>query len=88
MASRAWSPDDVRVLERHVHDEDWLDTLADRFPERTLGAVKVKMSKLRSELGARGRRGAREEDQDRANAKAVIASQQLLEAIERAGLRP
>lgn len=88
MASRAWSETDVQVLELHVHDEDWRNALSNRFPDRTLDAIKTRLSKLRSELGIKGRRGAREEDQDRSNAKAVVATQKLLEAIDRAGLRP
>lgn len=88
MASCPWSPDDLQVLEQHVTNEDWLEALAERFPDRSPMAIKVRMSKVRSELGVKGKRGAREDCQDRANAKAVIASQMLYEAITRAGLRP
>jgi len=80
MASRVWSDDDLSVLEQHVHSEDWLEALSERFPGRSIQAVKTRMSKLRSDLGIKGRRGARAEDQDRANAKAVVATQRLLEA--------
>lgn len=85
MASRVWSPDDLQVLEQHAHNDDWLDAVTGRFPDRSLAAIKTRISKLRSELGIKGRRGAREEDQDRANAKAVVATQQLLEATLKVG---
>jgi len=86
MASRPWSPEDVTVLEQHVADDDWLETLAEFFPDRTVNAIKVRMSKVRADLGIQGKRGARAEDQDRSNAKAVVASQRLLEATLRIGV--
>jgi hypothetical protein len=55
---------------------------------RSRAAPPLPLSKLRDhveELGIKGKRGAREEDQDRMNAKSVIASQQLLEATLRVG---
>jgi hypothetical protein len=85
MASRAWSIDDIQVLEQHANNDDWLDVVSEQFPERSPASIKTKMSKLRSELGIKGRRGAREEDQDRMNAKSVVASQALLEATLRLG---
>jgi hypothetical protein len=85
MASRVWTNDDLQVLEQHAGSEDWLEAVMDRFPDRSLAAIKTRISKLRSELGIKGRRGAREEDQDRMNAKSVTASQQLLEATLRVG---
>jgi hypothetical protein len=85
MASRAWSRDDLHVLEEHTENDDWREALAERFPDRSQDAIKTRLSKLRSELGIRGKRGAREEDQDRMNAKSVIASQILLEATLRVG---
>lgn len=86
MASLPWTEADVEVLEQHVSNDDWLEELAKRFPERSALALKVRMSKVRSALGVKGKRGAREEDQDRANAKAVIATQKLLEATLRVGV--
>lgn len=85
MASRAWSEADIEVLESHAENDDWLAAVIDLFPGRTLHAVKTKMSKLRSELGIKGKRGAREEDQDRANRRAVAASRALLDATLRVG---
>lgn len=85
MASRVWTSDDLQVLEQHVSNDDWLEALKGKFPHRSPGAIKIRISKLRSELGIKGRRGAREEDQDRMNAKSVQASQQLLEATLRVG---
>jgi hypothetical protein len=85
MASRAWSNDDLQVLEDHVANDDWRDALAGLFPDRSDHAIKTRLSKLRSTLGIKGKRGAREEDQDRMNAKSVGASQQLLEATLRVG---
>lgn len=80
MASRAWSHDDLQVLEQHASNDDWLEVVTEQFPERSPASLKTRMSKLRSELGIKGRRGAREEDQDRMNAKAAVATQRLLEA--------
>jgi hypothetical protein len=85
MASRVWSSDDLQVLEQHAANDDWRNALSNLFPDRTQHAIKTRLSKLRSELGIRGRRGAREEDQDRMNAKSVIASERLLEATLRVG---
>ena len=80
MASRVWSEADLEILEQHAANDDWLEAVAERFTGRSLAAVKTRMSKLRSEIDIKGRRGAREEDQDRSNAKAVVASRKLLEA--------
>jgi hypothetical protein len=85
MASRAWTSDDLQVLEDHVANDDWRDALAGLFPDRSEDAIKTRLSKLRSTLGIKGKRGAREEDQDRMNAKSAVASQQLLEATLRVG---
>lgn len=80
MASRPWSEDDLQVLEQHADNDDWREALTGLFPDRSEDAIKVRLSKLRSELGIKGKRGAREEDQDRMNAKSVVATQKLLEA--------
>jgi hypothetical protein len=85
MASRPWSSDDLHVLEEHAANDDWRKALAGLFPDRSQDAIKTRLSKLRSELGIKGKRGAREEDQDSMNAKSVIASQVLLEATLRVG---
>jgi hypothetical protein len=85
MASRVWSDDDLQVLEQHAANDDWRNALSNIFPDRTDHAIKTRLSKLRSELGLKGKRGAREEDQDRMNAKSVGASRQLLEATLRVG---
>jgi hypothetical protein len=85
MASRAWSDAELHVLEQHVHDDNWLDAVAERIPDRSLLAIEVRMSRVRSVAGIRGKRGCREEDQDQANAKAVIATHRLLEATLRVG---
>ena len=83
---RAWSPDDTAVLAQLADNDDWMEAASARFPNHSESSLKTKISKLRSELGIKGRRGAREEDQDRANAKAVIATHQLLEATLRVGI--
>jgi hypothetical protein len=85
MASRVWTTDDLQVLEEHAANDDWREALAGLFPDRSEDAIKTRLSKLRSELGIKGKRGAREEDQDRMNIKSVAASQQLLEATLRVG---
>jgi hypothetical protein len=85
MASRPWSTDDLHVLEEHTENDDWREELAGLFPDRSEDAIKTRLSKLRSALGIKGKRGAREEDQDTMNAKSVIASQRLLEATLRVG---
>jgi hypothetical protein len=82
---RAWSHEDTAVLSQLADNDDWLEAAAALFPNHSEGSLKTKISKLRSELGIRGRRGAREEDQDRMNAKSVVASQALLEATLRVG---
>jgi hypothetical protein len=86
MASRVWTENDLQVLEQHVANDDWLQIVTKHFPDRSAAAIKTRISKLRSELGIKGRRGGREEDQDRMNAKSVIASQRLLEATLRVGV--
>lgn len=85
MASRVWTDDDLQVLEQHAANDDWRNALSNLFPNRTDHAIKTRLSKLRSELGIKGKRGAREEDQDTMNAKSVVASQHLLEATLRVG---
>lgn len=91
MASRAfWSADDLAVLDQHIDKPDWLTAVKDRFRDRTVKALKVRMAKRRGELGlgdGRNERGGHD-DQDVFNANAVVASQALLAAIERAGVRP
>jgi hypothetical protein len=85
MASRVWSSDDLQVLEQHAANDDWRNALSNLFPDRTQHAIKTRLSKLRSELGVKGRRGAREKTQEIMNAEAVPASQRLLEATLRVG---
>lgn len=65
--------------------DDWLDRIVNRFPHRSVDAIKTKMSKLRGELGLPGRRGAKETAQEEYNRKAVPASRRLLEATLRVG---
>jgi hypothetical protein len=85
MASRPWTAADLAVLERHADNDDWLEIVSVCFPDRSTAAIKTRISKLRSELGIKGKRGAREEDQDRMNRKSVVASQKLLEATLQVG---
>jgi hypothetical protein len=85
MASRVWSSDDLQVLEQHAANDDWRNALSNLFPDRTQHAIKTRLSKLRSELGVKGRRGAREKTQEIMNAEAIPASQRLLEATLRVG---
>jgi hypothetical protein len=84
MASRVWSSDDLQVLQ-HAANDDWRNALSNLFPDRTQHAIKTRLSKLRSELGVKGRRGAREKTQEIMNAEAIPASQRLLEATLRVG---
>lgn len=88
MASRiAWTDDELAVLDRHVDEPDWLRTVASKIGGRTIQALKVRMAKRRAELGLGDGRGG-SDDMDEFNAKAAAASEALLVAIERAGLRP
>jgi hypothetical protein len=80
MASRVWSSDDLQVLEQHAANDDWRNALSNLFPDRTQHAIKTRLSKLRSELGVKGRRGAREKTQEIMNAEAIPASQRLRES--------
>ena len=94
MASRApWPEEEIAVLDRHIDQPDWLQRVSAAIQGRTTKALKVRMAKRRSELGlADGRRVdggcGDDDDQERANADAVVASQELLAAIQRAGVRP
>jgi hypothetical protein len=87
MASRAsnldhpdWAPDEILILEETALNEGCLADIVELFPDRSHASIKTKMSKVRRELGIKGKRGAREEDQDTMNAKSVVATQKLLEA--------
>jgi hypothetical protein len=73
-------------LAQLADNDDWMSAASVLFPNHSESSLKTKISKLRSELGMKGRRGAREEDQDRMNAKSVGASQALLEATLRVGI--
>jgi hypothetical protein len=88
MASRPWSPDEVAVLEQHVDQPDWLNKAASKISDRTVQAIKVRMAKLRSELGLGDGRRVEIDDQDVFIATTSLASQQLLAAIQRAGVHP
>jgi hypothetical protein len=85
MPRNVWSHADLQTLGQHLGSEDWLEAVTECFPGRSIAAITTRMSKLRADLGIKGKRGAREEDQDRMNAKSVTASQQLLEATLRVG---
>jgi hypothetical protein len=92
VASRPWSPAEMALLERHAETNDWA-TVSHKIRDRTVNAVKVKMSKLRRELGFDDGRfvdgGERAADaMDHYNENAVVASRALLAAIEQAGVRP
>jgi hypothetical protein len=89
MASRAWSDAELALLEAHAEANDW-PSVSCKIRDRTVNAIKVKMSKLRRELGCEDGRfvdgGERAADaMDHFNENAVIASQQLLEATLRIG---
>jgi hypothetical protein len=94
MASRAlWSDEEVAILETHVDRPDWLASVSAVIHGRTIAAIKVKMAKLRSNLGLRdGRRVdggcGQDDEEERFIVDTALASQALLAAIERAGLHP
>lgn len=83
MASRPWSDSEIALLERHAEANNWQAVLR-YVPDRTVNAVKVRMTKLRRELGFEDARGAKDA-QELYNADAVIASQKLAEATLRVG---
>lgn len=83
MASRPWTDSEMELLERHAEDNDWA-IVALQIRDRTVNAVKVKMSKLRSELGLADARYC--DGMDHFNQNAIIGSQQLVEATRRVGV--
>lgn len=87
MASRLWSDEEIALVELHAPSNNW-KAVASAVPDRTELAVKVRMTKRRRELGYDDARYGVKDEQHEFNAKAVIASQLLLMAIEQAGVRP
>lgn len=83
MASRPWSEQELELIERHAPLSDWR-TVLQQLPDRTANAVKVRMTKLRRELGFPDGRGT-VDDWAEYQAKSVVASQQLCEATLRVG---
>lgn len=84
MASRPWSPDEQALLERHAAENDWKAVLG-QVQDRTVNAVKVRMTKLRRELGLDDARYGARDEQDYYNQDAMRASPQLAEATLRVG---
>jgi hypothetical protein len=89
MASRVWSEAELSVVQQCAATYD-LAAASQRLNERTRSAIKVKMSRIRAQLGfedGRRERGGKD-DQEEFNQNAVVGSQQLLVAIQRAGVQP
>ena len=84
MASRAWSEAEMELIGRHAADNNWR-AVVDRVPDRTETAVKVRMTKLRRELGFEDGRFTACDQQERFNENAIVGSQRLAEATLRVG---
>lgn len=76
------------MLEQHVDQPDWLNKAAAKIGDRTVQALKVRMAKLRAELGLGDGRRIEIDDEDVFNASTALASRQLLAAIQRARVHP
>lgn len=95
-----WTDQELAALDECIDAPDWLQRASAKI-NRSVKSLKIRMSKRRAELGMEdGRRSplvkAQEEydlddnadDMDAFNARAAAASQALLAAIQRAGVRP
>jgi hypothetical protein len=82
MASRPWTKRELTLLEEHAEDNDWM-VVALQIHGRSVNAVKVKMSKLRSKLGLADARYC--DGMDHFNQNAIVASEQLREATLQIG---
>lgn len=90
MASRApWPPEELELLESLVGKPDWLTVMREKAPKRTINALKIRMAKLRVELGVGDGRRSENECCNYGDAwmgEAVLASQALLAATLRVGV--
>lgn len=84
MASRPWSDDELALIEAHAETNDWR-SVSRAIRDRTVNAVKVKMTKLRRERGLPDGRGSGD-DWAAYQAKSVMASARLAEATLRVGV--
>lgn len=87
MASRPWSSHELAVLELHAQPYD-LASACRKLQDRTQLAVKVRLAKLRAEMGmgdGRRERGGGDEMEE-FNATAAIATERLREATLRVGV--
>lgn len=80
MASRPWTDAELTVLERHVDEGNWLSTVSRKLSQRSTKAIKVRMARLRSELGLGDGRRADVDDMASFHARAITASEMLREA--------
>lgn len=84
MASRAWTAEDRKFLERLSDRRDWIVEAVKRFPDRSEAAIRCMMQKVRCEQGATEQRFF----ENAWMVDAVNGSRALLAAIERVGVRP
>jgi hypothetical protein len=86
MASAApWSDDELQVLEDFAECRNWIDAALAELPGRTKAAARSMMQKVRIRLGACSSPKIHEGSW---MVNAINGSRQLLEALERSGLRP
>jgi hypothetical protein len=90
MASKPWSADEEKVLERHAHRRDWFGAVASEIRDRSPTALHSRMQLVRADLGLTQKRGPYrpqvDEDSDHNwMTLASDASRQLLEATLRVG---
>ena len=73
----------MALIDRHAEASNWR-AVTNAIPDRTVNAVKIRMTRKRRELGLEdGRRG--EDEDGEWQSKVVIASQKLAEATLRVG---
>lgn len=84
MASRPWSEEEAEILEQFADHRNWLDKALEHLPDRTPTALRSRMQLIRA---GTGRSNTHSNGSEWMN-EAASASRQLLEAIERAGVRP
>lgn len=84
MASRAWSPDEIAILEQHIDRRDWFDTVAAVIGYRSPASLRWMMQKIRADMGVSDTRFV----ESAWMADAHNGSKRLLAAIQLAGLRP
>jgi hypothetical protein len=86
VASR-WSRAEIALIERHAEDNNWR-AVARKVQNRSAESIRVRMAQHRRDLGLTESYCSGRENQQEYDAQAIVASQQLLAAIELAGVRP